>query len=329
MNLSAIFSLLTLLASGAIAQPLSPYLIGQNAWMPSWYGGSINSLWGQMQTAGYQTIRVGGNQAMNDNKDLAKVISLIDGVRSAGSEPIVQVPHDYTAQQTIDYINYINGTMARGIKLWCIGNEPDNNGVGNAAFVGTYMRLIGSALKTVDPAAIVMGPETASYNGAYLPALVGGSEDVTGIDTNGNYPIDIITWHTYNFNTSSGIEANVNDMLGKLATRNALRPANKQLNWGITEINTHWNMDLVATNNPTQYTWSFHAGQLFAELYDIGMRKSGYTVCPWAMHEHGGDRSNTDLSLFDKPAEGFPGRSTYYHSLMLGAESANQLSGAF
>ena len=67
---------------------------------------------------------------MSDNKDLTKVIQLIDGVRSAGAEPIVQVPHDYTTQQTIDYLNYLNGTMNRGIKLWCIGNEPDNNNVG-------------------------------------------------------------------------------------------------------------------------------------------------------------------------------------------------------
>jgi len=290
--------------------------------MPSWFGGSINSLWDEMKTAGFQVIRVGGNQAMNDNKDLAKVISLIDGVRSAGAEPIVQVPHDYSTQQTVDYINYINGTMNRGIKLWCVGNEPDNNNVGgpggDVAYVGTYMRTIGSALKSVDTNAIVMGPETAAYNGGWFTALLGGSADVTGIDANGNYPIDIITWHTYNFNTSSGFESNVNDMLGRLAPRNALRPANKQLGWGFTEFNTHWNMDLVSTNNPTQYTWSFHAGQLFAEIYDVGMRKGGYTLTAWAMHEHGGDRSGTDLSLFDTPAEGFPGRSTYYHSLMLG-----------
>ena len=48
------------------------------------------------------------------------------------------------------------------------------------------------------------------------------------------------------------------------------------------------------------------------------MRKGGYTLCPWAMHEHGGDRSGTDLSLFDSRSGRFPGRSTYYHSLMLG-----------
>jgi hypothetical protein len=314
------FSMLATLS--ALAQPLSPYLLGQNAWMPSWYGGSINQLWDEMQTAGFQTIRVGGNAAMNDNKDLAKVIQLIDGVRSAGAEPIVQVPHDYSTQQTTNFINYINGTMNRGIKLWCVGNEPDNNDVGgeggDIAYVGTYMRLIGSALKLVDPTAIVMGPETAGYNTAYMTALIGGSADVTGIDANGNYPIDIITWHSYNFNTSGGFEANVNDMLNRLAPRNALRPPDKQLGWGFTEFNTHWDMDEVSTNNPTQYTWSFHAGQLFAEIYDVGMRKGGYTLCAWSMHEHGGDRSGTDLSLFDSPGEGFPGRSTYYHSLMLG-----------
>lgn len=314
--------LFVLSPQNAPAQAISPYLIGQNAWMPYWWGGSIGELWDEMKTAGYQTIRIGGNQAMNDNKNLTYIIYLIDGVRAAGAEPIVQVPHDYTTRQTIDYINYINGTMGRGIKLWCIGNEPDHNNVGgtggDVAYVGTYMRTIGSALKSVDTNAIVMGPETAGYNSSWFTALVGGSQDVTGIDANGNYPIDIITWHTYNFNTSGGFEANVNDMLGRLAPRNALRPANHQLGWGFTEFNTHWDMSLVSTNNPTQYTWSFHAGQLFAEIYDVGMRKGGFTLCAWAMHEHGGDRSGTDLSLFDTPGEGFPGRSTYWHSLMLG-----------
>jgi hypothetical protein len=307
--------ILALSWQSAPAQAISPFLLGQNAWMPYWDGGDIAYLWDDMKTAGYQTIRIGGNAAMTDNKDLAKVIYLIDGVRAAGAEPIVQVPHDYTTQQTTNYINYINGTMGRGIKLWSIGNEPDHNNVGNSDFVGTYMRTIGSALKSVDSNAIVMGPETSAYNTTWFAALLGGSNDVTGIDANGNYPVDIITWHTYAFNTSSGFESNVNDMTNRLAARNALRPANKKLGWGFTEFNTHWDMNLVT--DPTQYTWSFHAGQLFAEIYDVGMRKGGYTLCAWAMHEHGGDRTNTDLSLFDTNST-FTPRSTYWHSLMLG-----------
>lgn len=95
------------------AQPISPYLIGQNAWMPS---SAMNTLWPEMKTAGYEVIRIGGNSALQDNRDLSKLITLIDNIHSIGAEPIVQVPNDFTSQQTTDYITYINHTMNRGVK---------------------------------------------------------------------------------------------------------------------------------------------------------------------------------------------------------------------
>jgi hypothetical protein len=309
-----LFAILLLTGNFRVSsQTISPYLIGQNSWMPYWFGGDIADHWDEMKTAKYQVIRIGGNAAMSDNKDYAKVIYLIDGVRSAGSEPIVQIPDDYSAAQTIAYYNYINVTMNKGIKLWSIGNEPSLNGRGSITQIADYIKRISSALKSVAPSAIVMGPDEASFNGGDQSAWLGGYADISGKDAAGNYYIDVYTWHTYNFNDIGGIEANVNETVGKLATINANRPTGKKLSWGMGEYNTHWDMAMVT--NPDQYTWSFHAGQMFAELYDLGMRKGAYTMCPWAMSEHGGDRSGTDLSLFD--GDNSP-RSTYWHSLMLG-----------
>ncbi|MES2662689.1 MAG: hypothetical protein V4629_05230 [Pseudomonadota bacterium] len=67
--------------------------------------------------------------------------------------------------------------------------------------------------------------------------------------------------------------------------------------------------------DPDQCTWSFHAGQLFAELYDIGMRYEGFTICPWSIHENSGKRSGTDLGFFDNDLSPRP---SYYHTLLLG-----------
>lgn len=334
MRSSTVLSLCAGLVSIASAQTISPYLIGNNAWMPPWsYGGKIDALWGRMETAMFQTVRIGGNGAMDDNKAIGagaqatgyyRVLYLIDSVRAAGAEPIVQVPHEYSTAEATQYITYINGTAKRGIKLWSIGNEPDNNAVGDGYVVGTYTRRIASGLKAYDPKAIVIAGDHAWYNTQHLDLLIGGGSDITGKDAAGNYYVDVISWHRYGFNDITSIEANVDDLKKRVAAANATRPADKQISWALGEMNMHYRNDYIT--NPDQYPWTFHAGQVFAETYDLGMRKGGFTVCPWSMHEHGGDRSTvlngndvpTDLSLFDSQAEGYPGRSTYWHSLMLG-----------
>jgi hypothetical protein len=297
------------------AQVISPYLIGQNAWMPYWfYDGKVAYLWDEIKTANYTLIRVGGNDAMTANKDYTKVISLIDGVYSAGAVPMVQIPDDFTAAQTIAYYNYLNVTMKKGIKYWSIGNEPTLNGRGSVTQIADYIKRISSALKSVDPNAIVMGTDEASFNSTDQAAWLGGYADISGKDAAGNYYIDVYTWHSYNWTSISGHESNVNTTLAKLATVNANRPANKQISWGMTEWNTHWDQDQQVTDYKA---WSFRTGQLFAEMYDMGMRKGAFTMTPWCIHESGGDRAGTDNSIFDTEWD-FKPRSSYWHSSMLG-----------
>jgi len=199
--------------------------------------------------------------------------------------------------------------------LWNISNEPDlaSNNFGNAAAVSTYIKRIASALKSVDSTIVIMGPETSWYqNSAYMTPLIGGSADITGKDAAGHYYIDVVTFHKYMFTEISGLESDVNNLLSKFNTVNAKRPVDKKLSWGLTEFNTSY--DNAINTSPDQDVWSFHAGQLFAEIYGLGMRKGAFAMNAWSMFE-GPDRSGTDLSLFDKD---FKGRSNYYHCLMLG-----------
>ena len=314
---SVIFAAVTILflCNGKVlkAQQISPYLIGNNAW----YDGPIlANLWDDMALAKFQSIRIGGNAAEGYGTNYARYISLINGIRLAKAEPIVQVPHTFTAQQAIDLITNINITNGMKIKLWNISNEPDlgSNNFGNAAAVSTYIKRISSALKSVDPTIIVMGPETSWYqNAAYMTPLIGGTADITGKDAAGNYYIDVATFHKYMFTDIVGLEADVNNLLAKLTIVNANRPTGKKLSWGLTEFNTSYDNSL--NTSADQNVWSFHAGQLFAEIYGLGMRKGAFAMNAWSMLEGQTERAGTDLSLFDKD---YKGRSNYYHCLMLG-----------
>lgn len=293
------------------SQEISPYLIGNNAW----YDGSLANIWGQMKTAKFQAIRIGGAGAEGYGANYAKYTTLIDGIRSADSEPIVQVPRSFSDQQAKDFIKYINITSGKHIKYWIIGNEPNmTNHYSDPATVGTYIRTISSALKSIDPTILVIGPETAWYDDAYNNMLLGGSGDITGKDAAGNYYIDVYSWHKYGFIDISGIESNVNSFLTKISSINAKRPEGKKISWGLTEWNTTFNNDQNALGDD-QNVWSFRAGQLYAEIYGLGMRKGAFTMTAWSMLEGEIERMGTDLSLFDKD---YKGRSNYYHSLMLG-----------
>lgn len=308
---SVLFFLSILLANDIKAQKISPYLIGNNAWYD---GTGLNPLWSKMETAKFQTIRIGGAAAEGYGPTNSKYLILINGIRTAKAEPILQVPRYFTDQQVKDFITSINITNGKNIKLWSIGNEPDHtNRPSTVAEVSAYTKRISSALKSVDSTIIVMGPETSWYqNAAYMTPLIGGIYDITGKDEKGHYYIDVVTFHKYMFTEISGLESDVNNLISKFNNVNAKRPEGKKLSWGLTEFNSSYNNDV--NTSPDMDVWSFHAGQLFAEVYGLGMRKGAFSMNAWSMFE-GPDRAGTDLSLFDKDLKG---RSSYYHCLMLG-----------
>lgn len=294
------------------SQEISPYLLGNNAWYD---GSGLNSLWDDMALAKFQTIRIGGAAAEGYLLTNSKYITLINGIRSANAEPILQVPRYFTDQQVKDFITNINITNKKNIKIWSIANEPDHsNRPSTLEEVSAYIKRISSALKSVDPSIIVMGPETAGFNSStYITRLLGGNLDITGKDANGNYYLDVYTWHRYMFTDIVGLENDVNTFLNKINAINATRPEGKKISWGLTEFNSSY--DNSRNTSPDQDVWSFHAGQLFAEVYGLGMSKGAFAMNAWSMLEGEVERKGTDLSLFDKDLKG---RANYYHSLMIG-----------
>ena len=268
-----------------------------------------------MALAGFQTIRIGGAGAEGYSATSAKYLTLLNGIQLSGAQPIVQVPRYYTTQQVKDLYTKINITNSKNVKLWSIGNEPDHpNRPSPPDSVARYIRRISSALKSMNPDIKILGPDISTFNSTTFDRYMGGDLDISGADVNGNYYLDVYTWHRYMFVRPDGLESYVNKFYKKADIINANRPVGKKLSWGLPEFNISYDNN-KNTFGPDQLVWSFAAGQFIAETYEVGMRRGATVMNVWSMLEGSSNRVNTDLSIFDTDLKG---RSSYYHSLMLG-----------
>lgn len=345
------FLLLSWLALGAsFGQAISPYIAGQNAWLPTGYGGRtynglLDQLWPVVQRSKVQMIRIGGNGVEFNLPSGPEYVALIDSIRRIGAEPMVQVSEGrgkYTAAQAAAIVQYVNVTMNRRIKYWIIGNEPNLSSATYGAptpvaRVSAYIKEWASAMKVVDPSILIVGPETSFYDTSYLNSLIGGANDITGTDANGRYYVDVVSFHSYPFSGSQTraqvlaapqtLAGNVDRLLTLLNTANALhnRTGARALQWAVTEFNIDY-------QNPTANTvegvgvHSFLNGQYWSEVFGVGMQKQGLTMMPWSVHEGGGARGPGDLGYLDGPTVAtIKPRSAYYHELLV----AENLRGAY
>nr|WP_294897928.1 hypothetical protein [uncultured Pedobacter sp.] len=316
---------LTIIFNATNAQtPISKYLIGQNAWEKN----EIFKVFDDIKNVHYQTIRIGGNGYENSSFMGKDVVKLIDYVRSVGAEPIVQMPRQLkNNDKAFKVIAYLNGDLHKKIKFWSIGNEPDHhNQLASPEEVFDYFTKISAQIKRYDPEAKIMGFDLASYKGKYLTRLLGGDLDVTKKVPNKNYYyLDMVAFHNYKFKDITGFESDVKDLKQILKPLNESRPQDQKLGWAITEFNSHWIVDESLGEDYQPY--NFHNGQIFAEMYDLGMREGAFTICPWSILEGGADREGTDLGMFDLVGSKYLPRSNYYHTQMLAQNfRANYLS---
>ncbi|GAB3855339.1 hypothetical protein GCM10028822_26060 [Hymenobacter terrigena] len=324
------------------AQDISPYLAGQNAWLPTAlgtavYNGQLDYLWPVVKKSKVKMVRIGGNGVNSNLVTNAQYIALIDSIRRIGAEPMVQVSEGrgrFTAAQAAQVVQYVNVTMGRNIRYWIIGNEPDLNNTAqpnpvSVAGVAAYIKSFASAMKAVDPTILTVGPENASYGSTYMPSLVGGANDITGTDANGRYYIDVISFHSYAFNGTQTRSAvltaaqtltnNVTNLLSLMAAANTKnnRTGANALRWALTEFNIDY-------ANPTANTvegvgvHSFLNGQYWAEVFGVGMKYEGVSMMPWSIHEGSGARGTGDLGYLDGPtAATVKPRSAYWHEMLV------------
>ncbi|QEK51717.1 hypothetical protein FYC62_08625 [Pedobacter aquae] len=293
---------------------ISNYLFGQNAWERS----GIFKVQEFVKDVQYQTIRIGGNGYENAGFINKEAIKLIDYVRSVGAEPILQMPRQFKNNDlAFKAITYINGENKKGVKFWSIGNEPDHkNQFAKPEEVYDYFTKISEQIKRYDANVKIIGFDAASFTPDYHNRLLGGDLDLTGkISGKDYYYLDVVSFHHYKFKDISRFETDVKDLKQKLYVLNKNRAKKHHLTWAITEFNSHWLVDKKLEEDYQPYT--FYNGQMFAELYDLGMREQAFTICPWSILEGGADREGTDLSMFDFLNNQYLKRSNYYHTWLL------------
>ncbi len=213
------------------SQSISPYLFGQNAWMPqyidaTYYNGQLDSHWQDINDSHCKSVRIGGTayDVHNPTGYYTQLCSLINSIQLNGGEPIVQVSNDngtYTASQAAAIVYAINTTyitsIKRKVKYWVIANEPDGQYSGSlkqASGIATYIKAFSIAMKGVTGQSDIkiIAPELSYYNSKggntyeILTDATNGllnsssSNDITGYySTGGYYYVDYISFHYYPF----------------------------------------------------------------------------------------------------------------------------------
>lgn len=320
-----------------VKSQISPLLFGQNAWMPdsigeTKYWGKLDSTWQYIEDCNIKLIRIGG--IANDNNLITnnQISKLIDSIRNIGAEPLIQVPYKnglFSASQAANLVNYTNIINNYNIKYWSISNEPVLAYSFTAEQIATYFKEFATAMKQVDNTIKIVGPDLAWYNESVLNKLIGGENDITGIDDFNNYYLDIVSFHIYTFNGTQTIsevkekyetylKPTVISIVNKLHNANNInnRIGTDSLRWAITEFNINYKnpdengIDGLGAN-------SFINGQLWSEIFSLGMRYKAIFMCPWSIHESNGNAGTYDLGFINNYISESNPRSSYYHEQLL------------
>jgi fibronectin type 3 domain-containing protein len=326
----AVLSVINAWGAFPAGSPVTPYLIGQNDWFfPP------DSGFPTIESSGVTIIRIGGH-TFDETAPLtdAQILHQVDMIRSIGAEPLIQVSRFALAATAAATVQFINGTNARNVKFWSIGNEPDLNYPGTetqlAADVAVYIKQISPAMRDVDPGITLIAPDMAFYSATKFNELLGGASDITGKDARGRYYIDCVSFHRYGGTTFTRADA-LNDMhggfennrvvplLNRIAFANSLqgRTGLSALTWALTEFNMTTS-NTPAVNNPAGYgVSSFLNGQFFAEYYRVAMKRGVAFMNSWSLLEGGGNGSAGDLGYLGGSWAAPVPRSSYYHMQMM------------
>jgi hypothetical protein len=336
-TLSLIISVFLFISTNTFSQVISPYVYGENAWMPKTIGtyspsGNMDKLWGKVKDCGIKFIRVGGTSYDKNLATNAQFLALVDSIRKIGAEPLLEVPYNngaFAETTAASIVQYLNITMGRNVKYWNIANEPNlyTSPSPTSTSIATYFKRFATAMKLVDPTIKIVGPGLASLssNTALYSALIGGADDITGKDANGNYYLDVVDYHCYRGYAGAQTRTNVttdapakfitdiSSMTGWINTANTKnsRIGISKLTWAVTEFNV--NYQNPTSNDATGVgSHGFLNGQYWAECLGYCMQNSAFAFAPWSVHEGGGGRGLTDLGFLDGANGTYP-RSSYYH----------------
>ncbi len=319
------------------AQEISPFLFGQNHWIATGDErnrvGYINQLWPKVEESGITCIRIGGNGYNHNLPERNRLTAMIDSIRKIGAEPLLQVPDDFTGDQTRELVEFYTQSNNRKVNFWSIGNEPLLHDDFTIEQIHDYILRIATAIKKADAESKVFVFDECELRENAYRDLCGGRLDITGLKENGAWLIDGFTFHRYpngrEFDRDNVIFSGPENVFrqSKLLTQimdeaneKHNRTGDEKLLWGLTEVNvTYANPDREISGYGNT---SFLGGQFMAEVYGIGMQFGAFSVNPWCISET--DAISTDFGYLGLPREFYP-RSSYYHTQMM----ANNMKGQF
>lgn len=319
----------------ALAQPISPVLVGTNHWYQL-DGAKAEALRPFLADSGIRLIRIGGNGYNKTWPGDATVGRWVDYARANGAEPLVQISALATAEQAAETVRFFNaaGSGRAPVKRWAIGNEPDLDKWPTER-THEYVLRLAAAMKAADPTIRIYAPDLAGPHFEHLDRLVGGDLDITGAKLGDVFLIDGITWHRYAFwrdftraeaevRIEAAFHAPIRKLRALMARADAKhgRTGDQALTWGLGEFNLH--VVVKTPSNPERYqsvegvgVHSFFNGQFFAELYGLCMAEQAEFAASWSIHESNGNRGTTDFGLFDGPGTAPVPRSSYHHTRLV------------
>ena len=295
--LVGILAIALALAPFAPAQPISPYLVGNNLWFAQ-AGQAATSPASSVMThaaqVGLKLIRIGGSTFDYAPPSHADLLTWVDRIRAIGAEPIIQVSQYASVETAAATVAALNHPDRIPVRYWSIGNEPwlqaglTLSELEMATRIEAYFKPRAAAMKEADPTIKIFGVNNEDFRGGLYARLFGGSHNIAGlVPEKTYYYCDGITWHRYPRDLAPPADAawqGLNDIRSRIeqcaalvASANASlgRSGDDALLWAIGEFNSR--------NGANVHTFS--NGQMFAGVYGLAMRHGAHFASAWSLRE--------------------------------------------
>lgn len=283
--------------------PISPYILGSN--YGPWVAVPVDMLPAAFDS-GVKAIRFPGG-AWGDRNDLKPyhIDPFIDFTARMGAIPVIAVRmREGTPEQAADLVRYVNVERAYGVEYWIIGNEPtlyaaELQTLKKAEDYDTVRynqewREFALAMKAVDPAIKLLGPEIHQFNDDvhFNPKDSAGRDwMIEFLKANGDL-VDVVTFHRYPFPvgetavTINDLRQHTHEWSRTIPYLRGLIEAHtgRDIPIAITEVNTHWNQAIGGQATPD----SHYNAIWVAELLGQSMRQDLFMVNHWMLTSQGG-----------------------------------------
>lgn len=231
--------------------PISPYVYASNTGPWAYFAKSEEDLFKQ---AGLRMVRwPGGNWGDENDPFDSAIDDYITLCRRLDAEPLVHVRLlGGSAERAAEMVRTFNIRKGFKVHYWAVGNEPDlyasNRHVPYT--VADYVRdfkAFRTAMRSVDPSIVVMGPEISQYTGTASDSRdADGVQWMDGFLKGAGDAVDFVSYHRYPFGSPAATpqtlqadpphwSAAIEHLAAEIHTRTG-----RHIPFGVTEANSDW-----------------------------------------------------------------------------------------